>query len=284
MKKLLLIFSITCMNAVILCQRIGFKTSNPQAPFHLDTRSNNPVTGGLPSLTLVYDDFLIDTDGSMNIGPYFASGMARSKLFLFFATTGGDNVRIDNILPAPNPEDIDLLGAIRPGAGFSYLKREQSLNELDLPRTTVLGLAADIPNFLNGVSAGGAQDMPMTVIKNGIPGLSYNASTHFVTLPAGTYRFTVVYSASHGGCTLSSYFYDFPLPASFTRVHNTSDHLTGAGAGSRHTGTITYASASLPAGKMILTNLGRGQSGNCSGTGMTLFADGTQFLITRIGD
>ncbi|ALR30838.1 hypothetical protein ATE47_10000 [Chryseobacterium sp. IHB B 17019] len=283
MKKLLLLSSIICIN-ILFSQKIGIKTSNPQGPFHLDTRGNNPATGGLPSLPQVFDDFMIDTDGSMNIGPHFGIGSARSKLYLFFATTGGDNVRIDGVLPAPNPEDIDLLGAIRPNPGYSYLKREQSINELDIPKSTMLALNTDVTNFLNGVSAGGAQEIPMTLTKNAIEGLTYNPTTHFVTLPAGTYQFTLIYAASHGGCTLSSYFYDFPLPSSFSRVHSTSDHLTGTGAGSRHTGTITYTSASLPAGKQILINLGRGVSGNCSGPGMTLFGNGTQFIITRIGD
>jgi hypothetical protein len=282
MKKLLLIFSIICINTLLFSQKVGIKTSNPQGAFHIDGDGDNPLTGGLPtSIAQQLDDFLIEENGNVNLTPRNLEG---NKLNIFFSSSTDNNLRIQGLQPAPNPEDIDLLGAYTTGTGVYYLKREESINELNLPKTTMFVLNADVTNFLNGVSAGGAQDMPMTMIKNTITGLTYDPSTHFVTLPAGTYRFTVIYAASHAGCDLSSYFYDFPLPTSFTRVHNTSDHLTGAGVGSRHTGTITYVSASLPAGKIILINLGRGQSGNCSGAGMTLFSDGTQFLITRIGN
>ncbi|WP_027380597.1 hypothetical protein [Chryseobacterium daeguense] len=283
MKKIFVLFTIICINA-LSAQKIGMRTSNPQGPFHLDTRANNPATGGLPPLATVYDDFLIDENGNMNIGPYFYTNLpTRSRLHLFFSTTGGDNVRIDGLLPAPNPESIDLLGVIRPNQGISYIKREMSINEMSIPKSTLFVLNADINNFLDGVSAGGAQEMPLTLVKNAIDGLTYNPATHFVTLPAGTYQFTLIYAASHSGCTLSSYFYDFPFETSFARVHSTADHLTGTGAGSRHSGKITYTSK-VNAGKMILLNLGRGVSGNCSGNGMTLSSDGTQFLIKRIGN
>jgi len=123
----------------------------------------------------------------------------------------------------------------------------------------------------------------MSVVKNSIPGLTYNAGTSTITFPAGTYQMTVVYEATHNntGCTISSYFVDFPLDATTTRIHNTAAHSEGAL--SNHGGTVTYATT-IPLNRAWQIQLGRGQSGNCSGTGMSLAANSTQLLVFRIGD
>lgn len=282
MKKLLLLFSVICINTVF-SQRVGLKTSNPQDSFHLDTRGNNPATGGIPALSISYDDMFIDEEGNTAFGLYYG-GFSRSKLNIFFATTGGNNVTIQGMLPAGAPESLSLLGAYRPVASFSFLKKEESIDAMSIPRPTVLVLAADINDFLSGTGAGGSQDIPMTMIKNSIDGLTYDAPNHNVFLPQGMYQITVVYKANHPGCNISSYFYDFPFSTSFTRVHNNARHLTGVGALSVHAGKITYTTQVPAGGKFVRINLGRGQSGDCGGTGMNLLSNGTQFIINRIGD
>jgi len=163
------------------------------------------------------------------------------------------------------------------------LKTIGTLSSLSIPNPAIFRLETLQNNFLSAQSAGGSQVIPMSVIKNTIPGLSYNATTSTITFPAGTYQITLVYEAIHNntGCTISSYFVDFPLNASTQRVHNTSSHVEGGL--SVHGNTITYATT-LPAGKTWPIQLGRGQSGNCSGTGMTLNAGSTQLLVFRIGD
>lgn len=138
-------------------------------------------------------------------------------------------------------------------------------------------------NFLNGVVAGGTQVIPMSVIKNTIDGMTFNATTSTITFPAGTYQMTFVYEAVHNnpGCTLSSYFIDFPLDTGTQRVHNVGAHIEGGN--SIHGNAITYATT-VPVGRTWQIALGRGVSGNCSGTGNTLTARSTQLLVFRIGD
>jgi|GEM_PF-2129293 len=280
MKKVLLLLSVICIN-IAFSQSIGLKTSNPQGPFHLDTRGNNPATGGMPPLAQNYDDMFIDSNGNLAFGANFNPSYARPKLNLYFSTVGGDNVTIQGIMPAGAPETLSLLGAFRPSASNSYLKREQSIDAMSIPRSTVLTLNANIADFLSTTTAGGAQDIPMTVVQNPL-NLTY--ANNFVFLPQGMYQITVLYKANHPGCSLSSYFYDFPFSTSFTRVHSNTRHLAAAGAPSTHSGKITYTTQVDAGGKNIRINLGRGQSGNCGGTGMNLLSDGTQFIITRIGD
>ena len=159
-----------------------------------------------------------------------------------------------------------------------------TLSSLSIPNPAVFRLETSQVNFLNGVVAGGTQVVPMSVIKNSISGLTYNAGTSTITFPAGTYQMTIVTEATHNntGCTLSSYFVDFPLNAASTvRVHSTASHVEGSN--SIHGNTITYATT-VPANRTWTIALGRGVSGNCSGTGMSLAANSTQLLIYRIGD
>ncbi|WP_415328916.1 hypothetical protein [Chryseobacterium sp. MMS23-Vi53] len=158
-----------------------------------------------------------------------------------------------------------------------------TLSSLSIPNPAVFRLETAQTDFLSSQGIGGSQVVPMSVVKNTIPGLSYNSGTSTITFPAGTYQLTFVYEGTHNqtSCTLSSYFVDFPLNAGSARIHNTAAHNLGST--SNHGGTITYATT-VPANRTWTIALGRGQSGNCSGTGMLLFAGSTQLLVFRIGD
>jgi hypothetical protein len=173
--------------------------------------------------------------------------------------------------------------------GSGVIKRignlDAALAAVSVPKPALFELYTNQTDFLNGVVAGELQVVFMDLIKNSIPGLTYNSFTRTITFPAGTYQMTFVYEAEHNntGCTLSSYFVDFPFQSgvSAKRIHNTSSHTEGSL--SNHGGTVSFTTQ-LPAGKTYQIRLGRGQSGNCSGTGMTLIKESTQFVIFRIGD
>ena len=167
-----------------------------------------------------------------------------------------------------------------------------TLGALSIPNPALFRLETAQTDFLNGFAAGSLSIVPMTAIKNSISGMSYNAATSTITFPAGTYQITFVYEALHNNdngttveadkCRNSSYIVDFPTGAAGTqRIHSTAYHNSGIL--SNHGGTITY-STTVPAGRTWPIRLGRGQSGNCSGTGMTLAAASTQLLVFRIGD
>ncbi|MDP9961165.1 hypothetical protein [Chryseobacterium lathyri] len=160
---------------------------------------------------------------------------------------------------------------------------ENAMNALSIPAPAVFRLSGDINSFLNGYAEGSSQLVPMDTVKNQILGLSYDNSTSTLTFPAGTYKMEFVYEANHNisGCTISSYFIDFPDGASTTRIHSTASHMEGTK--SNHGGTISYTTT-LPANKTWQIKLGRGQSGNCMGTGGTLVGRRTEVLIFKIGD
>ncbi|KQT35639.1 hypothetical protein ASG22_01035 [Chryseobacterium sp. Leaf405] len=163
------------------------------------------------------------------------------------------------------------------------VKTINTLNVLGIPSPAVFRLATAQSNFLNGIGAGGTQVVPMAVIKNAIDGLTYNATTSTITFPPGTYQMTFVYEATHDntGCSISSYLVDFPLNSGTQRIHSTASHNQGGL--SNHGGTITYTTL-IPSTRTWQIALGRGQSGNCSGTGMTLAAISSQLLVFRVGD
>lgn len=176
--------------------------------------------------------------------------------------------------------------------GNGVVKTIGTLGALSIPNPALFRLETAQTDFLNGVSAGSLSVVPMTAIKNSISGMTYNAGTSTITFPAGTYQITFVYEALHNNdngttveadkCRNSSYIVDFPTGASGNqRIHSTAYHNSGIL--SNHGGTITYATT-VPAGRTWPIRLGRGQSGNCSGTGMTLTAASTQLLVFRIGD
>ena len=136
---------------------------------------------------------------------------------------------------------------------------------------------------MSTATAGGQQVSPMTLRKNNIPGLTYDTATSTITFNiGGLYKIEYVYEGSHSasGCTISSYFVDFPYLNTTQRIHSTSSH--NAGAGSNHGGIISYTTE-IPDGKTWTIRLGRGQSGNCLGAGMFLKGITTQVFIYRIG-
>lgn len=176
--------------------------------------------------------------------------------------------------------------------GNGVVKTIGTLGALSIPNPALFRLETAQTDFLNGFSAGSLSTVPMSVIKNSISGMSYNAATSTITFPAGTYQITFVYEALHNNdngtsveadkCRNSSYIVDFPTSISGTqRIHSTAYHNSGIL--SNHGGTITY-STTVPAGRTWPIRLGRGQSGNCTGPGMTLAAASTQLLVFRIGD
>lgn len=191
---------------------------------------------------------------------------ASNPLRLEGTTAGDPNV--------DRPVVIDANGVI---------KSINTLSVLGIPNPAIFRLETAQSNFLNGVAAGGSQVVPMSVVKNTINGMSYNTATSTITFPPGTYQMTFVYEGSHNatGCTISSYLVDFPLNATTQRIHSTASHIEGGA--SNHGGTITYATI-IPTTRTWQIALGRGQSGNCSGTGMGLSALSTQLLVFRIGD
>lgn len=192
--------------------------------------------------------------------------------------TGNNPLRLEGITTGDKQTDkLMVLSAT------GVVKTISTLASLSIPDPAIFKLATDQNNFLNGYGAGGSQVVPMSFVKSTIPGLTYNAGSSTITFPAGTYQITFVYEASHNntGCTLSSYFVDFPLTSGFQRVHNTAAHVQGGL--SVHGNAITYTTT-LPANTNWEINLGRGQSGNCGGTGMILNAGSTQLLVFRMGD
>ena len=157
-----------------------------------------------------------------------------------------------------------------------------------IPVPNVYTLSADINSFLSTASAGNSQVMSgLTETKATISGMTFTPSTSTIYFPPGTYQIFVVYEALHNatGCTISSYFVDFPTEDVMRRVHSTASHVQGSAVNpiSNHGGTVVY-SVTLKKGVNWTASLGRGQSGNCTGAGMTLKALSTQILIFRIGD
>lgn len=158
--------------------------------------------------------------------------------------------------------------------------------DISTPMPAYFRLTADIPNFLTSQTAGQSTRVSnLSQIKNAIPGLTYNASTSTITFPSGTYQITLVYEALHNAsdCTLSSYFVDFPEGPGIgvTRVHSTASHIQGTA--SNHGGNVIYTTT-FTGNRTWQVALGRGQSGNCTGAGMTLKAQSTHLLIFKVGN
>ncbi|WP_345991958.1 hypothetical protein AAEU33_08200 [Chryseobacterium sp. Chry.R1] len=246
--------------------QVGVNTVNPQGVFHVDGAKDNPATG-TPTATQQANDVLVDASGNVGVGTITPSNKVHIN--------AANPLRLQG-LTAGNSSTDPLVVADANGV----LKTIGTLSVLSVPTPAIFRLETTQTNFLNGMAAGAQQAVPMSLVKNSIPGLTYSGNT--ISFPAGTYQMTFVYEASHNntGCTISSYFIDFPLNTGSTRIHNTASHNEGVL--SNHGGTITYATA-LPARTWNI-QLGRGQSGNCTGTGMNLAANSTQLLIFRIGD
>ncbi|AZA52150.1 hypothetical protein [Chryseobacterium sp. G0201] len=266
-KNYLLIILLT--SSSIFYAQIGINTTNPQGVFNIDAGKDNPATG-TPTVAQQANDMNVTATGNVGIGLTTPT----NKLHV----NATDPLRLQGTTVGVTTTDrlmvLDATGVV---------KTIGTLSSLSIPNPAIFRLDTTQNNFLTAQPSGGSQVVPMSVVKNSIPGLTYNTTTSTITFPAGTYQMTFVYEAIHNstGCTISSYFIDFPLNATTQRVHNTSSHLQGSL--SVHGNTITYATT-LPAGKTWQIQLGRGQSGNCSGAGMDLVGVSTQLLVFRIGD
>ena len=161
---------------------------------------------------------------------------------------------------------------------------ENIASKTSIPVPNVYTLGNDLNNFLSSATAGGDQVLSGLVeSKSAIPNMTFNKSTSTITFPPGTYQIFLVYEATQDavGCTISSYFVDFPTTDNRRRVHSTASHIQGAN--SNHGGTVSYC-VTLDKQVNWQVKLGRGQSGNCTGSGMSLTALSTQILIFRIGN
>ncbi|MBV8326630.1 hypothetical protein [Chryseobacterium sp.] len=256
-------------NFFFLNAQVGIQTTNPQGVFNIDAAKDNPATG-VPSVAQQANDVAVTATGNMGIG----TTAPTNKLHV----NATDPLRLQGVGVGNTTTDplmvLDATGVV---------KSIGTLGALSIPNPAVFRLETAQANFLQAQGAGGSQVVPMSVVKNTIPGMTFNAATSTVTFPAGTYQITFVYEATHSatGCTISSYFVDFPLNATTSRIHSTAAHSEGSL--SNHGGAITYATT-VPANRTWTLTLGRGQSGNCGGAGMTLAATSTQVLIFRIGD
>lgn len=208
----------------------------------------------------------------------------------------GTEASMSNRLSVSATEDpINLLGVKQGGVDDKLLAltsdgnvREvgtgsELLSTMSIPTPAVFSLTQNVTNFLKNANAGIAQKIPkMAMIKNMIKGLSYDEAQSAVTLPPGTYQMTLTYEATHSiACTVSSYFFDFPADEGRARIHTTATHMGNHL--SNHGGTISYI-GTLTREKKFSLDLGRGQSGNCTGSNLELMSKATQFLIYRIGD
>lgn len=263
------LLALLSMSTIYYAQ-VGINTANPQGVFNIDGAKDNPATG-MPTAAQQANDVVVTSQGKLGVGTVSPANALHIK-----ATA--DPLKLEGVSVGNTTTDrlvvIDANGVI---------KSINTLGGLSIPNPAVFRLETVQNNFLTGVSAGGSQVVPMSIVKNTIPGLSYNTSTSTITFPAGTYEIMFVYEGTHNAtdCTISSYFVDFPLNNSVQRIHSTASHV--AGYTSNHGGSITYATT-IPAGKTWQISLGRGVSGNCSGNGMILRDNSTQLLVFRVGD
>lgn len=156
---------------------------------------------------------------------------------------------------------------------------------LGIPRPAVFQLEKSEKDFLITATAGMMQKVPMELVTNNITtSISFDKVSNTITFQPGTYIISFVYEALHNAtdCTISSYFVDFPTNSTQRRrIHATASHSQGSAAS--HGGTVTYT-AKLTNSTGWVPMLGRGQSGNCFGAGMTLNANVTQLSILKISN
>lgn len=178
------------------------------------------------------------------------------------------------------------------GTKWSLMIDEDTMNAsvggvvdgLGIPRPAVFQLESTQENFLKASKAGESQQVPMALVTNNISNsISFNKADNAITFQAGTYIISFIYEGLHNEskCTISSYFIDFPTSSTMRRIHTTASHSQGPTA--NHGGTITYT-AKLTKSIVWIPKLGRGQSGNCYGDGMTLNAYVTQLSILKISN
>lgn len=253
--KLLFLFAMMA-SSVSLFSQVGINTTTPDPSSVLDIVSTNK---GLliPRVSLTGN-----TDVTTIPNP--ANGLL---VYNLVDTGGATPVKKDNFYKFNSTLNI-----------WQLMLDETSLSTM---APAVFRLDSDMTNFLNGIGAGGSVVVPMALVSNNITGLTYNTGTSTITFPAGIYKMEFIYEGAHNiaGCSISSYMVDFPDGSGFRRIHTTSSHNVGIA--SNHGGVVSYTTT-VPAGKAWTIKLGRGQSGNCSGTGGTLIAKSSQLLIFKM--
>lgn len=163
--------------------QIGVNTSNPQGIFNIDAAKDNPITG-TPTAAQQANDILVTPTGNMGVGI-----VPTNKLHVAASI---DPLRLEGTTTGVTTTDrlmvLDATGIV---------KTIGTLGALSIPSPAIFRLETAQSNFLNGVAAGGSSIVPMSVIKNTIPGMSYDSGTSTITFPSGTYQMTLVYEALH---------------------------------------------------------------------------------------
>lgn len=271
MKKKYRYLFILALNSIFFSAQVGVNTNNPQGVFNIDTKKDNPTTGA-PTVAQQANDVAVDANGSVGIG----TTVPTNKLHVI----GAAPLRLEGVGNGDSGTDA-LLTVDNTGV----VKKIGTLGSLSIPAPSVFQLETDMLEFLDGAGAGGSSIIPMTMLKNSIPGMTYNPANSVITFPTGTYQFMFVYEGAHSntGCTISSYFFDFPAAGGAnTRIHNTAAHREGYQ--SNHGGAVNYVTTITTANRAWQIRMGRGTSGNCSGPGMQLTKYSTQLLVFRIGE
>lgn len=195
--------------------------------------------------------------------------------------SGSDPLRLEQLTAGNEDSDkivvIDANGVIKSiGTIFDII------SNFGTPSPALFELESPITDFLATANLGEKQKVPMSAIKNEINGLTLSDDGTVITFPPGTYQLSFIYEALHNtDGTISSYLVDFPTDGTSARIHSTAAHKTGPL--SNHGGVITFVT-SLSKTKDWTIALGRGQSGDCSGSGLTLFDKSTQLLVYRLGN
>lgn len=177
------------------------------------------------------------------------------------------------------PAETDAIGILVANADGVVRK-----TSIVYPTAAIIRMSTKISDFLSTASAGGTQTLSgLTLESNNIKGLSFNTSTSTVSFPKGTYLISFSYEGDHNttGCTISSYFIDFPNQSGSSRIHSTASHNQGGA--SNHGGTITYATAFTETKNWTIA-MGRGVSGNCTGAGMSLAGGSTFISILKVAE
>ncbi|RYD75010.1 MAG: LamG domain-containing protein, partial [Sphingobacteriales bacterium] len=178
----------------------------PSTELFLDVKTTNIR----PQIAFQQGSFTGNTANAFSVdGNTFSVDAANDRIGIGTATpanklhvNGTDPLRLEGITSGNSSTDRLLVADTN-----GVVKSIGSLGSLSVPTPAIFRLESAQTNFLNGVGAGASSVIPMTVVKNSIPGLTYNTGTSTITFPAGSYQMTVVYEATHNntGCTLSSY-------------------------------------------------------------------------------
>lgn len=264
MKKIILSMVVLSLSAHAFAQTgsVGINTPTPDPNAALDVVSTNK--GLLPPRVA-----LTSTNSPAPLGAHVAG------MIVYNTATAGTSP--NNVTPGLYYND---------GSQWSSMVNVSTLNTLNIPRPAIYQLNSTMNNFLSTQVAGDKQILaPVLEIANSTgSGVTYAGASQ-ITFTPGLYAITFTYEATHnnGSCDLSSYFVDFPVGSSSSvqRIHSTASHTFGAA--SSHGGSITFTTR-ITSNYVWNIELGRGQSGNCTGTGMSLLQKSTQVSILRIAN